>query len=72
MGLCIYRDLGNVIYKKIDLIYKGTLSSPLDSRIDSMYIDQWSDTDDGFYADDFLGCDTSLNLGYTYNATDQD
>ncbi len=64
--------LGNVIYKKIDLIYKGTLSSPLDSRIDSMYIDQWADTDDGFYADDFLGCDTSLNLGYTYNATDQD
>jgi hypothetical protein len=64
--------IGNVIYKKIDIIYKGTSTSSPDSRIDSMYICQWSDTDLGNSSDDFIGCDTTLNLGYTYNSTDPD
>ena len=64
--------LGNVIYKKVDIIYKGTSETLPNSRIDSMYIVQWSDTDDGSPFDDFLGCDTSLNLGYTYNSKDSD
>ena len=64
--------LGNVIYKKVDFIYKGTQTSSPDSKIDSMYICQFVDTDLGFYADDFLGCDTSLNLGYCYNSSNHD
>ncbi len=64
--------IGNVIYKKVDIIYSGTSTTPPGSRIDSMYICQWSDTDVGNYTDDFIGCDTTLNLGYSYNSNDQD
>ena len=64
--------LGNVIYKKVEMIYKGTANSAANSTIDSMYIVQWADPDVGTSSDDFAGCDTALNLGYTYNAQDQD
>ena len=64
--------LGNVIYKEAKIIYKGTSESASNSRIDSMYICQWSDTDLGSSIDDFIGCDTTLNLGYTYNSEDPD
>jgi hypothetical protein len=68
----IYRGLKNVIFKHARIIYKGNeLSSP-DSRIDSMYIVQWVDQDLGTPFNDFLGCDTSLNLGYVYNSADLD
>ncbi len=64
--------LGNVIYRKIDLIYKGTSLSIPNSQIDSMYILEWSDIDVGNGANDFAGCDTALNLGYGYNGTNSD
>jgi len=64
--------LGNVIYKKVDMIYKGTPNSLPNSKIDSMYIVQWADPDVGASSDDFAGCDTTLNLGYAYNASAQD
>lgn len=64
--------LGNVIYKKVDIIYKGTSTSTPNSKIDSMYICQWSDTDLGNPSEDFIGCDTTLNLGYVYNSKDPD
>ena len=60
--------LGNVIYKKVDLVYKGTPTSAANSSIDSMYIVQWADPDVGASGDDFGGCDTALNLGYAYNS----
>ena len=60
--------LGNVIYKKVDMVYKGTPTSAANSRIDSMYIVQWADPDVGNSTDDFAGCDTSLNLGYSYSS----
>ncbi len=65
-------SLGSVIYKKVDIVYSGTASTPPDSRIDSMYICQWTDTDLGNSTDDFSGTDTVLNLGYTYNSSDYD
>ncbi|MGB8316599.1 MAG: hypothetical protein WCE54_00640, partial [Ignavibacteriaceae bacterium] len=64
--------VGNVIYKKADIIYKGTQDTQQDSRIDSMYICQFTDTDDGIATNDFLGCDTLFNLGYVYNSSDYD
>ena len=70
-----YTDLapiGNVIYRKVDLIYKGTSTSSSESKIDSMYICHWSDPDVGKATDDLVGCDTSLNLGYAYNSVDAD
>jgi len=60
--------LGNVIYKKVDLVYKGTSTSAPNSQIDSMYIVQWCDADVGNSTDDFAGCDTTLNLGYAYSS----
>lgn len=64
--------LGNVIYKKVDLVYKGTPNSPSSSKIDSMYIVQWADPDVGTSSDDFAGCDTTLDLGYAYSSKDPD
>ncbi|MFA3784135.1 T9SS type A sorting domain-containing protein [Melioribacteraceae bacterium 4301-Me] len=60
--------LGNVIYKKVDIVYKGTPKSAPDSRIDSLYIMQWADPDVGSSTNDYAGCDTTLNLGYAYTA----
>ena len=37
-----------------------------------MYICQWADPDVGNFSDDFVGCDTILNLGYAYNSTNAD
>ena len=64
--------LGNVIYKKVDIVYKGTPTSAPNSNIQDMYIVQWADPDVGNSTDDFAGCDTTLNLGYAYSSTDPD
>ena len=64
--------LGNVIYKKVDIVYKGTATSAPNSNIQDMYIVQWADPDVGNSTDDFAGCDTSLNLGYAYSSADPD
>lgn len=64
--------LANVIYKKVDMVYKGTPTSAANSRIDSMYIVQWADPDVGNSTDDFAGCDTTLNLGYAYSSGSSD
>lgn len=64
--------LNNIIFKRYRLIYKGTSNIPATARIDSMHIAQWSDPDLGFFADDLVGCDTLLNMGYVYNWTTDD
>ena len=61
--------LGNMIFKKSRIIYKGTVNTPHSATIDSMFILQWADPDNGQYSDDFAGCDTNLSLGYVYNST---
>ncbi len=60
--------LGNIIFKKVDIVYAGTSTTPSSATIDSMYIVQWADPDVGNSGDDFAGCDTTLNLGYAYNS----
>ncbi len=64
--------IGNVIFKRFRLIYKGLASTPPDAHIDTMYMCQWSDIDLGDSGDDFAGCDTTLSLGYTYNGQPND
>ena len=64
--------ISSIIYKKVDIIYRGTSASPPASQIDSMYICQWAYTTVGDLDDDFTGTDTTLNLGFTYNAVDPD
>ena len=37
------------------------------NNIDDMYIGLWSDPDLGDAGDDFVGCDTTLGLGFCWN-----
>lgn len=64
--------LGNMVFKKFKLIYKGTPTTPANATIDDMYLTQWSDPDLGDAGDDYAGCDTTLSLGYVYNSTTDD
>ena len=58
--------LGNTVFLKYLIINKGS------NTLDSMYASIWSDPDLGGASDDLVGVDTSLSLGYTYNATNND
>jgi hypothetical protein len=58
--------LDDVVFKKYLVINKGN------SIIDSMYFSYWTDDDLGNASDDFVGCDTLLNLGFCYNGDNTD
>jgi len=58
--------LGNTMFRKYKIINKS--SSPFDS----MYVSMWSDPDLGDASDDYVGCDTTLSLGYCYNGKASD
>nr|MBN2277990.1 hypothetical protein [candidate division Zixibacteria bacterium] len=58
--------LGNTIFAKWIIINKG------DNLIESTFVSLWADPDLGGASDDFVGCDTTLSLGYCYNATNND
>ncbi len=58
--------LGNTVFKKYTLINKGQ------NTINNLLFTYWSDDDLGNAQDDFVGCDVNLNLGYTYNADNND
>jgi hypothetical protein len=64
--------LANVILQRCRLIYKGLQTTPYNARIDSLYIAKWVDPDVGDYADDYVGCSPSRNLGFAYNSQQQD
>jgi hypothetical protein len=58
--------LGNIIFVKWKIINKGA------NTLDSTFVSVWSDPDLGGATDDLVGCDTTLSLGYCYNATNSD
>lgn len=58
--------LGNMIFKKYVIINKSN------DTFQDMYVSQWSDPDLGNSTDDYAGCDTTLSLGYVYNANAAD
>jgi len=58
--------LDNLFFRKYKIINKGTYP------FNNMYISMWSDPDIGTSSDDFVGCDTTLNMVYAYNAYDFD
>ncbi|MFQ5706317.1 MAG: T9SS type A sorting domain-containing protein [bacterium] len=64
--------LGNMVFKQVKMIYKGTAFTPANAKIDSMFWTQWSDPDLGQYSDDFVGVDTTLSLQFVYNASSVD
>lgn len=60
--------LGNSIFKRTRLIYKGTAATSDTAQLKKFYIGQWSDPDLGDAGDDFAGCDSVLGIGYVYNS----
>jgi len=67
-----FDDLKNVIFQRFRIIYKGAYWTPPSAVIDSMYIAKWVDSDIGDYSDDFVGCYPKKDLGYGYNAYEND
>ena len=67
--------LGNTIFLKLEIIHPA-LSAPADAvyqtTLQDMYVSLWADPDLGGSTDDLVGCDTTLSLGYCYNATNND
>jgi len=59
-------DLSDVIFKKFRLINCSG------EHLHDMYFSYKSDPDIGYAADDFAGCDTTLDLGYMYNGDNYD
>jgi hypothetical protein len=58
--------LGDMIFTKWRLVNKSGVNW------DSTYFCIWTDPDVGGAADDFVGCDPELGLGYSYNADNDD
>ena len=55
------QSLQDMMFMKVLIINKGS------EIIEDAYIGLWDDPDLGYADDDFVGCDTLLNLGFTYN-----
>ncbi len=64
--------LGNVIYQRHKIIYKGTPTTPLTASIDSMYLAKWANVDIGDVLDDYAGYSVERNMGYAYNSGEFD
>jgi hypothetical protein len=60
--------LGNMYFKKYDIINKGYQKY----SIDSMFVTWWADVDLGSSSDDLVGNDTTLSLTYVYNGEPTD
>lgn len=58
--------LGNTTFYKYTIIYKG------DEPLTEAYLSIFSDPDLGNAGDDYVGVDTTLSLGFVYNATPTD
>ncbi len=54
-------ELNDMTFQRYKLINRAT------EYIDSMYFAMWADPDLGCSADDYIGCDTTLDLMYVYN-----
>ena len=57
---------GDMMFVKAKIIHKGA------ATIDSTFIALWDDPDLGDAGDDYVGCDTTLSLGYCWNADNND
>ena len=60
--------LGNMYFKKWELINKGYQKN----TVDSMFVSYWTDVDLGTSTDDLVGCDTTLSMSFSYNGNSTD
>jgi len=58
--------LTNVMFVKSIITNRGN------TNIENAFIGLWADPDLGYAGDDFVGCDTTLNLAYCYNDGEDD
>ncbi|MBS4029772.1 MAG: hypothetical protein KGZ58_14200 [Ignavibacteriales bacterium] len=62
-------SIGNILFLRYRIINRGTVADVMDS----VYFAVWADADLGGsagYTDDLVGCDTALNIGFTWNDGD--
>ncbi|PKL87197.1 MAG: hypothetical protein CVV23_16600 [Ignavibacteriae bacterium HGW-Ignavibacteriae-2] len=59
-------ELKDAVFKKVKIINKGL------NHIEDMYLGYWVDDDLGNANDDFVGCDSSLSLAFTWNGDNFD
>lgn len=52
--------------------YKTKITNRSSDAVRDCYFGQWVDADLGNYSDDYVGCDTSRDLGFCYNGDDDD
>lgn len=52
--------------------YKTKITNRSSDAVRECYFGQWVDADLGNYSDDYVGCDTSRDLGFCYNGDDDD
>jgi len=58
--------LANIVFFRYRIYNVGA------KTLEDCFFSLWSDPDLGTAGDDLVGCDTNLNLGYTYNAVNND
>ena len=57
---------GYAVFTRFKLVNRGALN------LTDMHVGFWADADLGGFNDDLAGCDTTLGLGFCYNATNND
>ncbi|MCE1190051.1 MAG: hypothetical protein LWX56_13040 [Ignavibacteria bacterium] len=58
--------IGNMVFVRYRVTYKG-LDATSPDKLDSVYFSVAVDPDLGNYADDLVGCDTTISAGFVYN-----
>jgi hypothetical protein len=58
--------LGKTVFIRFKIVNRGSNS------LDDLIFGMWSDPDVGTFFDDHVGCDTPRDVGYAYNATNND
>ncbi len=59
-------SLGNMVFVRYRIFNKGA------NTLEDCYFSIWYDPDLGTAGDDFVGCDTTIDLGFVYNADNDD
>jgi hypothetical protein len=52
--------------------YRYEIYNRSSNTYDSMYVGLWNEVDLGVYQDDYVGCDSTLNIGFGYNGDNND
>lgn len=65
-GFSTNDEINNMTFYSYEIINRSTF------RLTDTYFSQWVDTDLGYAADDYVGCDVDRGLGYSYNGKPKD